>query len=402
MVPSSAPVQAEAVPDIITPRPSQSHYHDGFSSTLFHSGMEEVEATCDDEGYHSGESILNIEEAAYYFKPLPRESIWKLVCSACAGLLYVESQLPLKSCIPNEQPRILIATLNALLLVATSTYASADFNSELVRSPLPIPCHSHDDYWRKMPVFSALHVGCIGIEADVWLKNGELFVGHARSALRPNRTFTSLYVEPLLRILKNQNGANGSLPYPPRGVYDMAPAQTVALLIDLKSDAMNTWPVVLEKLGPLREKGWLSYAENGLVTTRPITVVATGNSKFSAVVENRTYMDAFFDAPLDALADSPYNYTNSYYSSVSFKHAIGLVRFGRMSNLQVQRVREQVARAHSIGLKARYWGLPAWPTSVRNHVWGVLRREGVDILNVDDLKGAEEFLGHSSVTTSDT
>ncbi len=36
----------------------------------------------------------------------------------------------------------------------------------------------------------------------------------------------------------------------------------------------------------------------------------------------------------------------------------------------------------------RYWELPFWPIGLRNRLWEVLVEEGVDVLNVDDLKGA--------------
>lgn len=55
----------------------------------------------------------------------------------------------------------------------------------------PIPCHSHNDYWRKVPLFSALQAGCISVEADVWLQKNELYVGHSTSSLTSNRTFKS-------------------------------------------------------------------------------------------------------------------------------------------------------------------------------------------------------------------
>ena len=32
--------------------------------------------------------------------------------------------------------------------------------------------------------------------------------------------------------------------------------------------------------------------------------------------------------------------------------------------------------------------MPAWPLGLRDYVWEVLVKEGVDILNVDDLRGA--------------
>ena len=55
---------------------------------------------------------------------------------------------------------------------------------------------------------------------------------------------------------------------------------------------------------------------------------------------------------------------------------------------QVNTIRAQVAEANRRGLRARYWNTPAWPVSSRDHVWDVLEKEGVGMLNVDDLDAA--------------
>jgi hypothetical protein len=53
-------------------------------------------------------------------------------------------------------------------------------------------------------------------------------------------------------------------------------------------------------------------------------------------------------------------------------------------------IRGQIRGAKRRGLKTRYWDLPSWPLGLRNHVWDVLVREGVDVLNVDDLRGVSK------------
>lgn len=255
----------------------------------------------------------------------------------------------------------------------------------------PIPCHSHNDYWRKRPIYDALQVGCVGIEADVWLYGTELFVGHNKWSLREKNTFTSLYVDPLVRLLEERNlDLENSTRHLPRGIYEANPDQTMVLLVDLKTNGIETWPQVVRQLEPLRQRGWLSQVVDGKVHYGPITVVGTGSTPFQMVVENSTYRDTFFDAPLIKLDRGDFNPTNSYYTSVSFKKAIGTVWFGELSEPQMAKLKKQIKEAHSHGLKVRYWDLPAWPISIRNHIWDVLMREGVDILNVDDLKGAKK------------
>lgn len=301
----------------------------------------------------------------------------------------------------------------------------ASWPTDFSRDILPIPCHSHNDYWRTVPLFSAIEAGCIGVEADIWLFEEELFVGHSVSSLTPNRTLNSLYINPLLDILSKQNPKNTLLPNPDvrwHGVFDTTPEQTLIILIDFKTSGSALWPHVLAALQPLRSKGYLTHLNGTELVPGPVTVVGTGNTPFDLVDsdDHNSNHDIFFDAPLDSLFENlndrhssrqrgleerqadeggqgkpstsqdPAVYTskNSYYASVDFGQAIGHLWNGDFSEDQMNILRRQINAAHIRGLKARYWDLPFWPISLRNHVWDVLVKEGVDLLNVDDLSGA--------------
>lgn len=80
----------------------------------------------------------------------------------------------------------------------------AHYPTDATKDILPIPCHSHNDYWRRVPLFDAIHAGCISVEADVWLfeDSDELYVGHGTASLTPDRTLSSLYVNPLVDLLE--------------------------------------------------------------------------------------------------------------------------------------------------------------------------------------------------------
>ncbi|KAL2133293.1 hypothetical protein VTI74DRAFT_2594 [Chaetomium olivicolor] len=272
----------------------------------------------------------------------------------------------------------------------TGTEELAWYPHDFLRDVTPVPCHSHNDYWRRVPLFSAIYAGCTGVEADVWLQNGDLLVGHDKGSLQVNRTLQSLYIEPLVEILTRQNPTTPFYNGTKNGVFSTDPSQTLVLLIDLKTDGLETWPVVTKQLTPLRDKGWLSYSKDGVFYQGPITVVGTGNTPFDLILgENTTRRDTFYDAPLDQLELSPYNSTNSYYASVSFWDTIGAVWWkGEPSDGQLTKIKKQLREAHDRGLKARYWKLPSWPIHVRNRVWEVLVQEGIDMLNVDDLDAA--------------
>ena len=46
-----------------------------------------------------------------------------------------------------------------------------------------------------------------------------------------------------------------------------------------------------------------------------------------------------------------------------------------------------VAKAHQQGRRVRFWGAPDQPV-----FWGEMLADGVDLINTDDLEGAQKFL----------
>ncbi|KAL2829251.1 PLC-like phosphodiesterase [Aspergillus cavernicola] len=300
---------------------------------------------------------------------------------------------------------------------------SGHWPTDVSRDIFPARCHSHNDYWRRVPLYSALQAGCVGVEADVWLFDDELFVGHSIASLTPTRTLQRMYIDPLMKVLRRQNPTTHFHPTPdePRnGVFDTDPSRSLILLIDFKTDGEEAFSYVQAQLSPLRESGYLTYYNGTGIVNGPVTVVGTGNAPFNRIAANTKYRDIFFDAPLDRLVDNvdridpsarleeradnagqglsgisdavidpdTFDQTNSYYASVSFKKAVGIPWAFHLTDRQVQTIRSQIRAAHRQGLKVRYWGTPSWPRSLRNHVWRVLVREGVDMLNVDDLVSA--------------
>ncbi|KAL9002997.1 MAG: hypothetical protein Q9188_004115, partial [Gyalolechia gomerana] len=252
----------------------------------------------------------------------------------------------------------------------------AAWPTDFSRDIKPIPCHSHNDYWRHVPLYDALAAGCTGVEADVWSSSkleDDLYVGHDHNSLKSERTLKSLYIDPLLTILNNQNkpsplfspNQTSLLPSsidPKVGIFDTSPSTSLTLLIDLKTAADTTFPIVLAALQPLLQANYLTtYSTTTGIIPGPITVVATGNTKFTANILSPANTDPirsiFFDAPLPALSDpNPsaedlfYSTDNSYYASVSFSKAISRDHFMQMTDKQIEKVRKQIQAAKAKGL----------------------------------------------------
>ncbi|KAF2179835.1 hypothetical protein K469DRAFT_673641 [Zopfia rhizophila CBS 207.26] len=267
------------------------------------------------------------------------------------------------------------------------------YPTDLTRGIIPKPFHSHNDYWRDIPFYSGLSYGAISTEADVWLINGTLYVGHELSALTDERTLESLYINPILDTLHRQNPVTKFAPSPTRnGVFDADSGQTLYLFIDLKTPGTSTWPAVLSALSPLLKENHLTIYDGTTYIPGPVTVIGTGNTPLSAVQSaNPRY--AFYDAPLPLLSFEFSNITanDSPIASTSFGSQFGRVVSQEMNSTQLEKLRGQVRTAHEKGIKVRYWDTPGWPVGTRNAVWRTLVDEGVDLLNVDDLEGCAEF-----------
>lgn len=255
----------------------------------------------------------------------------------------------------------------------------------------PVPCHSHNDYWRSVPLYEAIAAGCTGVEADVWLDGNSLLVGHRKNSLSSDRTLNSLYVDPLTTMLTNLNtnsSTNNSV-----GIFDLDPTATLTLLIDIKTDGNATWPVILHQLAPLISGGWLSYwnGTSKKLTRGPITVVGTGNTLFDQVVaEHDRYV--FFDAPLNEISqNSTYTAENSYYASVSLKKAVGTVWAWGPTEDQKQTMEKMITAASERGLVSRFWSIPSWPVSLRMKLWRFLVDNKIGMLNVDDVVQATRW-----------
>lgn len=284
---------------------------------------------------------------------------------------------------------------------------------EVTRDVRPLPCHSHNDYWRRMPLYEALYYGCESIEADIWLtydsENSELYVGHSYSSLTPDRTLRNLYINPLLDLINamnpNHDNTTRATSSPLNGIFQTAPTHPLVLVIDIKNKPNATFAALQAHLEPLRAKSYLTTHNGNALKPGPLTIVTTGSTPYASILaQNASRRDIFFDAPLGDLSlppsdqSSTYNTTTSYYASASLPRTLGSIfpfsLFpGKPSASELARIRSATEAAHARGLKVRWWETPAWPRGRRERVWKLLMEEGADVLNVDDLSGVRGWWG---------
>ncbi|SCU94087.1 LADA_0G06436g1_1 [Lachancea dasiensis] len=289
----------------------------------------------------------------------------------------------------------------------TICFPESSVISKLNRDVNPVfNVHSHNDYWRNLPMYEALCHGITSIEADVWLVNNstELAVGHNKGFLDPiHRNLESLYTGPLLTMLNEVNCHQSEHNDQKYGLFYNSPETTVYLYIDFKSeDSAKTYDLLINRyLAPLIDMGYVTYLdiENQGVVWNPLTIILTGDYPTDLGVLDGEQNDGilhtnqrfvFIDAPLHRLEER--HSTLSLVASASLSQLLrgckdSEISMGLgLSSDQLQCIVPYIERAHSMSLKTRIWGVPSWPKQLNTRLLGQQAFDlHVDFLNVDDL-----------------
>ena len=245
-------------------------------------------------------------------------------------------------------------------------------NAQQRDAPDPLPrAHAHNDYWHKRPLLDALGHGFCSVEADVFLVDGRLLVGHGRFELTPARTLEVLYLDPL----KERVTANEGNVYPQRAPF--------TLMIDIKSDAVETYRALSQLLS--RYADMLTKIESGRITPGPVTIVLSGN-RATDLIASEPIRFAMVDGRLSDLDSDKRASLISWISDRWTTH----FRWrgdGAMAEPERRQLRAIVTKAHRAGRRVRFWATPD-----RRSVWRELCAAGVDLINADDLSGLQAFL----------
>jgi hypothetical protein len=231
--------------------------------------------------------------------------------------------------------------------------------------------HAHNDYEHPHPLRDALDHGFCSVEADIFLRNGELLVGHAPKDLKPDRTLQSLYLEPLRRRVLENNGR----------VYLGGP--TVYLLIDVKSEPEATYSALHKVLASYSDI--LSVTRNGKFAPRAVTAVISGNRAIKTMSAQRERYAGIDGRTSDLESEIPVDLMPwiSDRWSLHFRWN----GEGKIPAAERARLVDFVERAHRHGRLVRFWATPEQPA-----VWKELRAAGVDLINTDKLSDLRDFL----------
>ncbi len=239
-------------------------------------------------------------------------------------------------------------------------------------SPLP-NAHAHNDYEHERPLLDALEQGFTSIEVDIHLIDGELYAYHDHpEELDAGRTLETLYLEPLSKIIQK----NGGKVYPSyEGPF--------FLMIDIKTDAEETYAVLRKKLRPYKK--YLSSSKGDQLRPKALTIFLSGNRPVTTVYSEKKRWVGIDGRP----GDLGKGYSAAFMPVVSDHYSRHLKWRGyeKLTDKEQAHLRELTRRVHAEGKKLRLWASPE-----NKEVWKVLLDEGVDLINTDLLKELNSFL----------
>jgi alkaline phosphatase len=229
---------------------------------------------------------------------------------------------------------------------------------------------AHNDYEKPVPFYDAYGKQVGYIEADVFLEGNELLVAHTQREIKKERTLEELYLRPLERQIKLNQGE----------VYQSGAALT--LMIDLKSDGSATLSRIVKVIKQFPT----------LTTCAKLSFTISGNVPDPATWNQYPTFITFDGRP-------NINYTTEQLQrinliSTSFKDHSSWNGKGLPTETDRAKITSIIESVHAKGKKIRFWAIPDFTNS-----WMVLMKMGVDVINTDNVAAAHQFILTRSMTS---
>jgi alkaline phosphatase len=228
--------------------------------------------------------------------------------------------------------------------------------------------HSHNDYVNDPAFWLAYNNHFGSVEADIWAINGELYVGHNSSDIKPERTLDILYLQPIVNLF----GQNKGKPWADSNA-------TFQLLIDLKTVTEPTLSLLVEKLKKYPD------VFDPEINSHAIRIIITGNRPDPSAFEKYPLF-IFFDGLLH-LKYNPNQLKRVPLFSENIKQFSQWNGEGLIIEKERIRLEKITDSVHALYKKIRFWNCPdnenAWRTYMKLHI---------DYLNTDQIVKLTEYL----------
>jgi len=231
--------------------------------------------------------------------------------------------------------------------------------------------HSHNDYENVAPFELAYSKGFGSIEADIFLQDDNLFVGHTWQEIKNKRTLEDYYLKPLLLHVEKNKGH----------VY-ADNTKELQLMIDVKTDSIATLNKLVEVLK--------NYPE--LISNKQIKFVISGNRPAASLF--KTYPSfIWFDGELSKTYSADALERIAMLSDDLQQYTLWNGKGGIPVRDQ-PKLDSAIQKAHALHKKVRFWDVPDFINA-----WYVFMHLGVDYINTDYIEFLSSFLNHLPKTS---
>ncbi|MBS1603814.1 MAG: alkaline phosphatase [Bacteroidetes bacterium] len=224
--------------------------------------------------------------------------------------------------------------------------------------------HSHNDYEQAVPFWLAWQAGFGSIEADIWLQEGRVLVGHSREEIKAGRTLEEYYIKPLLSCLEKNNGH----PYSDT-------TRRLQMLIDVKEDsvaALAALIALLDKYPALEQCPDIRWVISG---NRPAPELYNSYPTFIA-----------FDGILGR-AYTPEALSRIVMMSDDLRRLTRWNGLTELPDADKRLIEAAIRDAHEHHLPVRFWDAPDTPAA-----WKQLMDLHADYINTDHIRELAAYL----------
>lgn len=229
----------------------------------------------------------------------------------------------------------------------------------------PAQAHSHNDYEQTIPLWQAYDQAFGSIEADIYARNGQLYVAHDSANIADSRTLEALYIKPIVEKVRANKGK----------VYADA-SYGLQWLIDLKTPARLSLPLLVRALNAYPDV----FGTGGVVN-----VVVSGNVPSPDQFHNYPEWLQFDGRP--EIVYTPEQLAHVGLISQAFPIYTRWNGKGLIVKKERARIQAVIQQVHRQGKKIRFW---ATPDNI--NAWKTLMNMGVDYINTDQIAALGHFL----------
>ncbi|WP_029286611.1 alkaline phosphatase [Pedobacter sp. R20-19] len=227
--------------------------------------------------------------------------------------------------------------------------------------------HSHNDYKQQIPLLEAYYVGMGSIEADVFYRDGELYVAHESKEIKPGKTLKKIYLDPLVALFRE----NGNQPY-------ASATQKLQLVIDIKEDYKHVLATLIKQL-----KGYESVFDQSK-NPSAIKIVMSGDVPPADQFGQYPQMIFFDGRPGRKYTDEQLKHIGMISDDLS--HFSVWNGKGTPTPPDLEKMKKVIAEAHQMGKPFRFWATKDSPNS-----WKELEQMGADWIGTDRPNALGEF-----------